>query len=471
MGRLQRYIRRLTASEWEELHADARKQLRGKTLALLERLRSTGAPQVLTPTEKELAQRLERWIWRRSYLEHNGKIRTFHRPPAAWVLMGARLYLAKGLLPEALAILKPQSPSQLENIQLLLWRLVWEMERGRLEGAMRTLRLLRTRLGQLRWEVERWRVQLWLHRLLREYGGSYTLAGQRVLKRIARSPLWHTAWPTEKERRVFHLNVHITYLIAQGRIETALQLADPNRFPPRPEWLLNRWLCQLMLRRSLEETQETTLSYMQGGFSPLSGAILVNRTLLTLLQKASPTFLREYRPQLERWMQRYRLYQMENRFVWAQLLWLAGDSAAAAREFERVKPSMGRFFVLQARLLSLLLSIDSRDWVATVRQVRRLLHLLRVAEQQIASAALLRRLARRLYWMRMSPRVLPKAVALWARHLDNSPTERFFWNLTLLPDWLQAQLKRQRMCEYRTHAPESTKALSDLMTKVGELLD
>lgn len=274
----------------------------------------------------------------------------------------------------------------------------------------------------------------------------------------------------EPEGGASAMSLQITYLIARGQVEAALRLTDECVFPLPAEVLLNRWLCQLMLRSPLKPVQDSTVAAIVGPLPPLSRAILLNRVLLTLVQAASPALLREHRSRLERWLLRNRLYKWENTFVWAQLLWLMGDSAASATILAEIPPSVGRFLWLQTQLLRLLLHIEGRNWIEVIRSVRSLSYLLRQLKSKIASAPLLRKLIRRLYKARLSPGALPKAVALWEAHLQAMPSEKAFWALTLLPDWIKAQLQRKSLTDYRAMQCQDSLIIEQMLCKVDKLL-
>lgn len=470
MGRLQRYLRRLSFAEWESLYAEAQKRFRGKTLALLERLRGTGVPQQLTPSEKELAQRLERWIWQRAYILHQHAHKLTEAPPIEWIFMGAQLYREKELIREALEVLNLNRSHPLEALRLLFQKIAWEVSEGRLHHAMIALRKSRQGLMQLDLHLRQLRLQIWLHGLLREYGGSYSIEGRRALNRLEQYIDSMLKLSKKPEGGVLALSLQVTYLIAQGQVEAALRLTDECAFPSPAEVLLNRWLCQLMLRRPLKEIHDSTVAAIVGPLPPLSRAILLNRVLLNLLQAASPAVLRQYRPQLERWILRTPLYRWENAFTWAQVLWLMGDSAASATILAEIPPSVGRFLWLQTQLLRLLLHIEGRNWIEVIRSVRSLSHLLRQLKSKIASAPLLHKLVRRLYKARLSPGALPKAVALWEAHLQAMPSEKAFWALTLLSDWIKAQLQRKSLTDYRAMQCQDSLIIEQMLYKVDKLL-
>ena len=470
MGRLQRYLRKLSVSEWESLHAEAQKRFRGKTLALLERLRGTGVPQSLTPTEKELAQRLERWIWQRAYLAQQQAYKLTEAPPVEWILTGAQLYRDKSLVREALEVLGLKRSTRIEALKLLFRRFDWEISEGQLGSAMVTLRKVRRKLLDLDLYLRQHRLQLWLHWLLREYGGSYSAEGHRALDRLAPYMAATLRLLKKSGSDLLDLNLQVIHLIAQGQIEAALSLTDTIAHTLPTEMQVNRWLCQLMLRRPLREIQESTIAHIAGPLSPLSRAVLLNRVLLTLLQGASPAVLRQYRPQLERWLLHTPLYRWENAFTWAQLLWLIGDQRAAIDWLSKIPPSVGRLMWIQTQLLKLLLHTESRNWVELIRSVRSLSYLLSQLKSKIASAQILRRLVRRLYKARLNPRVLTKAVALWEAHLQATPSEKAFWALTILPDWIKAQIERKNLADYRATQDQHRYAIEQMLLEIEVLL-
>lgn len=473
MGRLQRYLRKLTDKEWTELYAAAHQELRGeKMLNLLHRLRSTGIPQTLTPSEKELAKRLERWIWKRAYILEHQLHPIYSSPPTEWIRKGALLYHSKGLSEEALSLLQSESRSPLQVLLVLFTRLRIEIEQGLNNESLSTLREISCIAEKLKEFAEREELQIYLWRLLRDYGGSHTEVGRRFLRRLEKHPYWQRPAPEEPNELFPHINLRMLYLLTQGSLSEAYQLSLCPSIQNYPSILLNRWICAIMLRHPLAEYLSLLPTLHKSHLYEQEKAILLNRLLLTLLLYSSPSYLSQKLDEIERWYLRYASLP-ENQFVWVQLLWLCERYKEAIqlseKLMERVKEK--RFAYLQAALILLLIYTESQTWHKLVRHLRHLLKWLRDAQNVLASASLLSRIIKKLYQARLRHKVLSAVANEWHQHLSSFPAERYFWEITLLPDWIMAHTKQQKLSEYRQSVSRSSSAeIEALLQQVAPLL-
>lgn len=453
MGRLQRYLRSLTPSEWESLYTEAQKELRGhKMRSLLERLRRTSAPQVLNPTEKELAKRIERWIWKHAFIQAHKSHPIYASPPIEWISKGALLYHAKGLSTDALALLRAEVHLPLEKLTLLFLRLKIQIESGAAKKASKTLREIEHISDHLRRSIQRERLQLTLWRLLNEYGGSYTEIGQRFLRRLEKHPYWKHTHGTASEESVADTNLRILYALAKGNPMEAYKLCLDKTAQSHPSILLNRWLCSIMLKHPLSEYLSYDTLYTTK-LSEYDKATLLNRVLLTLLIYGSPAYLTSKLSLLEHWYLSSG-FLPENGLVWLQLLWLCGKSEEAIKLSENLleKVEGKPFTYIQVALMLLLIYAENHKWNKLVQHLRRLLYWLKRVEKFIASAPVMHKLLRQLYQARLRPQVLSAVAERWKKHLASYPTERYFWEITLLPDWIEARLSHQGIIGYRQNA-------------------
>lgn len=470
MGRLQNYLRRLPAEAWEALSRAAEEELGPKTRALLVRLRQTGVPQVLSGSEKELAQRAERWIWRRTWLlEHSRHpLRAPARPE--WVLTGATLYYQAGLEDEALALLERLPPEPWDRLRFLFQRLRWQIAEGKFRQSVSTLRVLQSELQELQQSLEIQRLELLFHRLLREHGGSYTRAAQRLLARLARHPRWQAPLPTPPAQAAREANLRALYAIARADLGEALQWYEhlpAEAIPAR----LNAWLVHLMAHSPIE-----SLVSLWAGLSPplppQHQAVLLNRVLLTLLRYAPPSFLPAYREALEQRLCRQSLYTYENGLTWAQLLYLSGATPKALEEIQQLlQARLSPFLRLQGQLLLTVLYTEAQSWTPLIRLVPAFLRWLKQLEPKIASAPLLRKLIRQLYQNRLQNKVQNRSAQAWNEHLEKYPTEALLWRLTLLPDWIEAKKAGLSLYLYRAKQLRADPAtLHAMMEKLFQLL-
>lgn len=473
MGRLQRYLRRLSPSEWEALHREACRSLGPKTVALVERLRKTGIPQVLSPSEKELAQRVERWIWRSARIEQELKRPLRASPPPEWILQGAELYWTHHLAEDALALLKKAPDSPFWALVFLFQRFKWEVSLGKFPRSQKTLGQFQNTLTRLLAETKRQRLQILLHRLLREQGGSYTASAKKLLQRLSQSTRWYKPLPTHPEEAYAELNLRGTYALAQGQLPEAIRLYESEPYPsPPPAILLNRWLCYLIADSPIQQIQHT-LAQVPPHLSPHEKALTLSRFLLTLLLYAPPSFVESHRGLLQSWISRQTLYSAESRFLWAQLLWLIQRPIEAAQEIESLlKDKRSTFFLrFQSRILLPLLYAEAQKWEGLIRSLQQTLSFLQRARRLVASAPLLEKLARNLYYHRLRSYNLQAAAAEWRTFLAQYPTEAFFWRLTLLPTWIDAHLAGQAIHAYRAALPlSSVESLDNLLAQIIPLL-
>ncbi|MCS7297588.1 MAG: hypothetical protein RMK19_00090 [Bacteroidia bacterium] len=470
MGRLQRYLRRLKPEEWEALHEAALKEIKGEKMRLLmERLRRTGVPQILSPSEKELAKRIERWIWKRAYIAQHQAHPIYRAVPLEWKLMGATLYAQKDLPEDALSLLKqlPRSPSH--RLGLLTLRLNIELKTGFFQSAITTLRAMERLTKELRASIERSFLQLILDRLLREYGGSYTEVGKRLLERLERHRHWKRPIPlTPPEEHIAEINLRTLYALAKGKPEEGHQLCQSSPFRFHPTLLMNDWICSLLLRMPLS-------AYSQyGGFdsarlSEYDKAILLNRLLLTLLLYATPAYAKE-KYELLVGLYRRSIPLPENEYVWGQLLWLGERSSEAVQVLEmlllRVKPKA--FLYLQAALLLLIIHVEIQSWSKALWYLRHLLLWLRRRERFLASAPVLARFLQQLLRAGLHSGTLRLVAHGWQQHLTEYPAERYLWEITLLPDWIQARLRQQSLHQYRQMHPRTS--VVELESLLGQVL-
>ncbi|MCX7980012.1 MAG: hypothetical protein N3A68_03060 [Bacteroidia bacterium] len=455
MRRLQRYLRRLSETEWRSLWEEAQRELGPKTQKLLYRLRVSLAPVGLSLSEKELAQRAERWLWRRAFLEKHQKHPLRTSPPSEWVLTGAELYRKVGLSKEAIALLQRLPEHPLEALRFVFRRFRWEAEAGHLTQSSRTLRKIEGQVRQLLLSVERQRLQLLFHRLLHEHGGSYTQAAQRLLRRLQRLTRWSQSLPASPDELATEINLRILYALACGDGATALEYCEralalvPVSY--HNTFRLNGWLCTLMARKDLREATRWASSLVP----PLTAhekAVYLYGILFTFLVHASPGFIRRHQQTLRLWAEEPQLYKEESQFLWGQLLWLMGQPREGAEVLESLllRRRVPLFLRLQVHVLLPLIYKEAREPFQTVRAFHKGLQFLRKFQPRVASAVLLVALMKKLYQARLHPVRMQEAVRQWEKHLQAFPAEKLSWSTTILPEWIKAQLAGQRIELHRT---------------------
>ena len=454
MGRLQRYLRRLPEAEWRRLWREAQQELGPKTQELLYRLRVSLSPVRLSASDKELVQRTERWLWRRAFLHKYQKHPLRASPPTEWIFTGAELYHKVGLAKEAMVLLSYLPAHPLEALRFLFRRFRWEVEAGNLLQSSRTLREIEGRVRLLLLGVERQRLQLLLHRLLHEHGGSYTQAAQRLLRRIQQLARWRQPLPTFPDELAAEINLRVLYALACGDVATALEYCEKalSLVPSshRNTFCLNGWLCTLMARKDLQAATKWAFSLVP----PLTAhekSVYLYALLFTFLVHASPGFIRRHQQTLRVWAEEPQLYKEESQFLWGQLLWLVGQPREGARVLESIllRRSVPFFLRLQVDVLLPLMYREAREPFQTVRAFHKGLQFLRKFRLRVASAALLVALMNRLYKARLHPARMQEAARQWEQHLQAFPAEALSWRTTLLPEWIKAQLAGQRIELYR----------------------
>lgn len=454
MGRLQGYLRRLPETEWRCLWREAQRELGPKTQELLYRLRMSLSPVRLSPSDKELVQRAERWLWRRALLHKYQKHPLRASPPPEWIFTGAELYHKVGLSKEAMVLLSHLPAHPLEALRFLFRRFRWEAEAGNLPQSSRTLREIERRVKQLLLGVERQRLQLLLHRLLHEHGGSYTQAAQRLLRRIQRLARWRQPLPTLPDELAAEINLRVLYALACGEVATASEhceralLLVPSSY--RNTFRLNGWLCTLMVRQDLREATKWAFSLVP----PLTAheqSVYLYAVLFTFLVHASPGLVRRYQTRLHAWAEDPQLYKEESQFLWGQLLWLMGQPQEGAKVLESLllRRSVPFFLRLQVHVLLPLMYREAREPFQTVRAFHKGIQFLRKFRLRVASAGLLVALMKNLYQARLHPARMQEAAGQWEKHLQAFPAEKLSWSTTLLPEWIKAQLAGQRIELYR----------------------
>lgn len=115
--------------------------------------------------------------------------------------------------------------------------------------------------------------------------------------------------------------------------------------------------------------------------------------------------------------------------------------------------------------------MEERNWIKVVRHTRHLLYWLRQQRRIIAAAPVLARILRRLYEARLHPQVLARTAETWKAHLSQHPAEKYLWDITLLPDWIEASLNQRSLHAYRqSERRSSPQELETLFQQVEKIL-
>lgn len=376
------------------------------------------------------------------------------------MLSGALAYHEKGLYEDALALLHTFIPTPYTwKLDFLLRRSLWEMESMRIQESAQTLSTIQRYLAKLAKSIYQQRLQLTLWRLLNDYGGSYMPSAQKHLIRVQnilrkRADLFQGYSPSDQ---LVAYNLRSLCAIARGDVQEAVQLYEHIASVQHPQinaHHLNGWLHYLMGRYEGICLWETA----QRITPPLNAhetAVFVNRVLLSFVLHATPAFIRRHFGEIERWYRQKGNLLPENRFVWTQLLWLAGDPETAAREMEAVLEHryVTPLSFFQGRILLNLMYADAGQGRALYSNFRKTLYLLQSRQNHIASARLLMQSIRELYRARFSAPMLRRTSRQWREHLKSHPAEKLLWQLTLLPDWLEARESQKDWSITRRPAP------------------
>lgn len=458
MGRLQRYLRHLSEAEWQELHGEMQSSLGKATVALAERLRGTLRTISLNSGEREQAQRIERWLWRKAIIERAKRVALTQPTPIEWRLIGAELFYQRGLVQDAYGLLTAPAASPVQRFTLEIQRLYWQVQEGELTGARQTVGSLLRLLRYMRDDLLRQRMELALAQVLREHGSGIPPAARRLLTRIG-DQLRRRPLPEGTHLRAFaERNLRLLYAIARSdsdeiqrwRIET---LESPHAIP----LLLNSWLSWLLEACPLGRFTRL-LEQLPSPLYPQYESIASHLTLLTLLRYGTPEFIREKLPQIYGRKSQFPSPPFpERELIRSQLLWLAGEDASAhtaLRELRQQVSDRHTFWRLQIEILYLLVSIDLRVWSEVLRTAEGLEKRLRRTE--VATAPLLRKLIKEIWRTRLYPEALHGLNQRWETTLQTLPTEAGQWRLTLIPDWLQARLRGQNIQELRREERRAT---------------
>lgn len=474
MGRLQRFIRRLPPEEWEPLWKAAQKEISPQSQTLLATLRSSRSPIPLRGSAKEVAQRVERWIWRYMQVQESFRYPPYKSPPTTLLLYGAQVYYRAGLESEAFQILR-QAQKQIEwPIQELLMEVRWHKMKGRFKAATRVLYELERVALHLYQSVQQHRLQLLLIRLFREHGGSYTASAQRLLRRLSTLRRWQTPLPIDPKARATEKNLRGTYALMQGDPQQAFHWYIPEADLPTSEatsLVLNAWLCQIYLKDSPASIASLLQELPHREFPEYLKAVLAERCLLTMLHYGHPKDLQRLRP----WMQRTANYASTSgasaSLLTLQLEWISGEkSSYRSRLSFLAQESLTPTEKLQFHLVSLLLAVESGDLREIIQGFQRGESFLRKNRSKFASAPLLGRLIRKLYTVRLRSHALRQVARAWDTHLIEYPAERLFWMHTILPHWIEARLKTESLEAYYQSRPSSADLISQIEEFVKNIL-
>lgn len=472
MGRLQRYLRQLSEEEWQVIHKEMRASLGKGTVALAERLRQTLRTLNLNSAEREQAQRIERWLWRRAVLERTKNTALTQPTPIEWRIIGAELFYQRGLVKDAYSLLSAPVASPVQRLTLEVQRLYWQVQEGDLAEAQKTVDTLLRLTRHIRGDLERQKMELMLVRILREYGSGDPPPARRLLQRITKL-IEHRPVPEGKDLRAYaERNLRLLHGIVKSdpaaiqtwRIET---LEAPEALP----LLLNSWL-SLLLENAAIARITNLIQQLPTPLYPQYEAVASHLILLTILLYSSPAFLRE---KLRFIYGRQPSFPSppfpERELMKAQLLWLAGEPKAAHIVLDELRTQIRdkySFQSLQVEMLYLIAGIDARAWHAVLKTAEGLERRLR--RMQVGTAPLLRQLIRQSRSSRLSLETLRSANQRWRALLRDLPTEEKQWHLTILPDWLSARERGCYVWEYRAAVTRATSTeLNNLWATVAKV--
>jgi hypothetical protein len=458
MSRLWRYLRRLSGEEWADLYAAAQSELAPISRSLLFRLREALAPPPLSTSEKVLAQRIERWLWRKACEKQYTHYPTYKVPPPLWLQVGAELYYAKGLHAEASALLMRARQQGYYPLYLLFQEAQWSVEQGQLKKADALL-CKAQKLCQTLWQnAQRSRLQLLLSRLFYEHGGSFTPSARQVLERLATLKRWQSPLPESPLQRVAEKNLRGTWSLLQGDILAALHWYQPEPTCPEPLQVslhLNRWLAHIYQESPPTEIEPILAALSPSKLSPFDRSVYAERIWLTLLRYGHPSEIETILPFAEQLESALDFRPLSHTLLFLQLKWLIEGKTRWIHAIHRIAQQNNATLSekWQASLLSLLLAAEERDTRLLIYCYKEFLRYLRKTKGSFASVPILRKLAYYLYETRLSEKALAKAAQTWEAHLTQFPAEKYFWLHTLLPDWLQARKERIPLRQYRWQKP------------------
>lgn len=465
MGRLHRYIQRLSDAEWHAIHEAAMQHLGRNTLSLLCRLRAEKYPPKLTRGQKEVTKHIERWLWKWLYVESHRRHSHREKLPTEWIVSGAGSYYQRGMIEEALAILRRHDTQNAgKRVNLLLLRILWETENLRFRSAQQTLYVLEKWLGMLLDSTRRQRLQITLQRLLSEHGGSYTAVALRVLTRLSNLEYWHRSLPENIQDRAAEINLRMLYAQTRGDIKMSIHLYETHADALRGQTLnqahdLNGWLAYLMAGMPFEKIQ-TLLKKLSPPGNIQDMILMFNRLLLTLVSHASPAHIRRLLPLLRQTYQASDIHPVESRLAWSEVLWMGGEVEEAFAQLEHLRGHKSLSIVqrVQINIMAVILTLEEQRWTPMYRNLQRTFRVLRTARACMASATLLHRQIRLLYNARLRSAAFQRAARAWQVHIQAYPAEALQWRLTLLPVWIEARAAgislRDYIAMHRTAAIE-----------------
>ncbi|MCS6895555.1 MAG: hypothetical protein NZZ60_05330 [Bacteroidia bacterium] len=453
MGRLQRYLRALSETEWSQLLDEMSQTLGKRTVQLAIRLRETLRTLPLTSTEREQAQRIERWIWRKEAIESYEKISLTAPTPFELRLIGAHLLYKKGLVKDAYTLLAPTgSESLVQKLHLDVQKLLWQVQEGELRDAEQTLNILLRLLRQIYADLERQKMEIILSRILREYGGSDLPKVRRTLDKIGKR-LKQRRLPEEKSHAYYaERNLRLLYGITRrDPDETEKWRMDIMESAEALPVLLNSWLSLLIEGVDLERITHI-VKQINPPLLPQFESIAGHLAGLTLLRYASSGFVRAIIPKLYGYITRLPvLVEPESDFLKAQLFWLSGEASSAhliltdLRDRNREIRGITR---IQIEITYLMLNYD----LNFIQNFHNSLLWLKgsIRKFEVASTKYLRQILKNLQ-TEQSPSTYHFHLAqYWEAIQTNTPSEAQSWKLTIFPDWIAGRSKGLYLWEYRT---------------------
>lgn len=458
MGRLQRYLWRLSEPEWEALWEAAQGEVGATTQRLLHSLRYSRVELSLRGSQKELLQRLERWVWRWLWRRTHERTPIYRPAPVEWLWMGAQAYRRAGLSQAALTLLYQVISRKPWPVEELLLAARWHTEEGEIRAAYRAMLTLEHLVSQLYRRTQQNRLQLLLVRLFEEYGGSYTQPAQRLIRLIARLKRWEEPLPSTPEEYAMECNLRGTWALVQGDLEEALHWYRPQRaLPEAYHWqlILNSILVQLYAQASEGFAQLLTIPPER--LSPFNRLVWFERLLLGLLSQGDIPLIQSLLPHLHR-VHTQLPAKPHIQLLLIQLRWIAGEGFRSVQDQLDAllqEPLLKRRAALlwQTHLVRLLFAVEADEVRLMVRAYTDIQRFLRKHRRDFMSALPMLRLMRYLYRARLVHKPFSQAMALWEAHLQAFPAERYFWRHTILPEWILARSQRLSLHAYLLRRP------------------
>lgn len=478
MHRLQKFLRWLPEARWRALYEQAQSQLPAKSQELLLQLRETVRPLSIRGSQKEVLQRLERWIWRYLWCEEYEDF-PVHKspPPAAWVIAGANAYYAAGLRSEAIKVLKYLIESTNERCRFSdrLTLSQWQTEIGQLLPAMKSMRALKRDLLYLKDRLQRLRLLLYLTYLMDKYHGltaSETL--QKRIEKLARLKRWNASLPADPSLRAIERNLRGTWALLRLDTTEAKSWYQPDPDLPHAEALplrLNLWLTLTYEKASAETLLPVLQSFSVPELTLNQRSALLARICETYLLYMPLKKVREALPLLRRAFILQGEIAPSTELQRIRLFWLGQSNFPYAKELADFSANR-RYSALirwQGLLLWATLAIEGRNYESILHAYETMKGFLRYKKKFLPAAVPVLRFLQRFITQKWDRELLRETAQKWQAYFKAASRERFYWHHTFLAMWIEAHLQGQSLREYKEAIP-FTSGLEALEAEMRRLL-